>query len=239
MASHIDRLTYAVGDIHGYDALFERMVAEICVDADRLNERPRIVLLGDYVDRGPASRQVIERIERLQAAPWCDLVALKGNHEAAMLRFLAEPEFGEIWREWGGGATMASYGVTMPYMAGGFDIWDDVRDAFSRAVPEAHKAFVARMPVSYSAGDYLFVHAGVNPDEPLAAQDGETFMYIRGRFLRSPKACDYVVVHGHTPMEEPENLDWRISIDTGIYFTGVLTAVRLHGDERAMLQVRA
>ena len=237
--SRIDRLTYAIGDIHGYDDLFERMIADICVDADRLNARPRIVLLGDYVDRGPASRQVIERIARLQVAPWCDLVALKGNHEAAMLRFLAEPEFGEVWRKWGGGATMASYGVAMPYMANGLDIWDDARDAFSRAMPAEHKTLVAGMPVSFQAGDYLFVHAGVNPDEPLAGQDGETFMYIRGRFLRSEKACDYVVVHGHTPMETPENRDWRISIDTGIYFTGVLTAVRLNGDERTMLQVKA
>ncbi len=239
MASRIDRLTYAVGDIHGYDDLFERMIARIRIDAESLNETPRIVLLGDYVDRGPASRQVIERIERLQAAPWCDVIALKGNHEAALLRFLAEPEFGEVWREWGGGATCASYDVTMPYMANSLDIWDEVRDAFSRAVPVAHKALLARMPVSFQAGDYLFVHAGVNPDEPLGAQGGETFMYIRGRFLRAQKACDYVVVHGHTPMEAPENLDWRISIDTGVYFTGVLTAVRLRGDERTLLQVQA
>ncbi len=234
--SRIDRLTYAVGDLHGYDDLFERMLDRIRVDAELAGEKPRLVLLGDYVDRGPASRQVIERILRLRDASWCDLVALKGNHEEALLRFLTEPDFGDTWREWGGGATCASYGVA--YMANSAAIWEEVRDAFARAIPPEQVAALRGLPVSFQAGDYLFVHAGVNPDRPLDEQDGETFMYIRGRFLRSEKACDYVVVHGHTPVPEPENLEWRIGVDTGIYFTGVLTAVRLLGETRTLLQVR-
>ncbi len=234
----IDRLTYAIGDIHGYDDLFERMIARIRSDAESLNETPRIVLLGDYIDRGPASRQVLERVGRLLTAPWCDCVALMGNHEEALLRFLAEPDFGETWREWGGGATCASYGVTMPYLANSADIWEDTSDALARAIDPAHLAMLRARPASFSAGGYLFVHAGVNPDEPLAGQGPETFMYIRGRFLRAEKACDYVVVHGHTPSPEPENLAWRIGIDTGIYFSGVLTAVRLRGEGRTILQVR-
>ncbi len=237
MTSRIDRLTYAIGDIHGYDDLFERMVARIRIDAEALNQTPRIVLLGDYVDRGPASRQVLDRVQRLLAAPWCDTIALMGNHEEALLRFLAEPDFGETWREWGGSATCASYGVAMPYLANSADIWDDTRDAFARAIEPQHLAMLRAMPSSFQAGDYLFVHAGVNPDEPLAAQGPETFMYIRGRFLRAEKACDYVVVHGHTPSEAPDNLPWRIGIDTGVYFTGVLTSVRLLGETRTLLQV--
>ena len=239
MTSRIDRLTYAIGDIHGYDDLFERMVERIRVDAEVLGEKPRLVLLGDYVDRGPASRQVIERVLRLQAVDWCDCVALKGNHEEALLRFLDEPEFGEVWREWGGGATTASYGVNMPFLARSAEVWGLTRDAFARAIPAEQTEALKAMPVVCQAGDYLFVHAGVDPDRPLGEQAGETFMYIRGRFLRADKSCEYVVVHGHTPSKQPENLDWRIGIDTGIYFTGVLTAVRLKGDERALLQVSA
>ncbi|MEI9902964.1 MAG: metallophosphoesterase [Asticcacaulis sp.] len=139
----IDRLTYAIGDIHGYDDLFERMIARIRSDAESLNETPRIVLLGDYIDRGPASRQVLERVGRLLAAPWCDAVALMGNHEEALLRFLAAPDFGETWREWGGGATCAAYGVTMPYMANSADIWHDTRDALARAIEPAQLAIAA------------------------------------------------------------------------------------------------
>ena len=239
MTSRIDRLTYAIGDIHGYDDLFERMLDRIRADAEGLGERPRLVLLGDYIDRGPASRQVIERIARLQQAPWCEVVALMGNHEEAILRFLADPGFGDTWREWGGAATLQSYGVTMPCLADDADIWAEARDGFARALPSQHLDLVRSLPASFQAGDYLFVHAGVNPDEPLSAQGPETFMYIRGRFLRADKACDYVVVHGHTPSKQPEDLPWRIGVDTGVYFTGVLTAVRLRGDERVMLQVRS
>lgn len=238
MIPKIDRLTYAIGDIHGYDDLFERMIARIRVDSESLNMTPRIVLLGDYIDRGPASRQVLERVERLLAAPWCDCIALMGNHEEAMLRFLDEPEFGETWREWGGAATLASYDVTMPYLANSADIWEDVSRAFAAAVPRGQRDLLRRMPAAFQAGSYLFVHAGVNPEEPLYEQGPETFMYIRGRFLRAEKACDYVVVHGHTPSETPDNLPWRIGIDTGVYFTGILTAVRLLGEERTLLQVR-
>ena len=94
------------------------------------------------------------------------------------------------------------------------------------------------MPSSFQADDYLFVHAGVDPDRPLAEQTGATFMYIRGRFLRADQACECVVVHGHSPHKVPVNTRWRIGIDTGVYYTGVLTAIRLHGEERNLIQVQ-
>ncbi len=239
MNSHISQLTYAIGDIHGYDDLFERMIDRIRVDAELLGERPRIILLGDYIDRGPSSPEVIQRVARLLLAPWCDVVALKGNHEAALLRFLDEPGFGETWRTWGGGATMTAYGVTMPFMANGFDIWQGVARALREAIDPAHLAMLADMSTSFLADDYFFVHAGVDPDLPLAAQDDDTFMSIRGRFLRADKACEYVVVHGHSPERTPTNTRWRVGVDTGVYFTGVLTAVRLHGEHRSFLKIEA
>lgn len=237
MSSRIAQLTYAIGDIHGYDDAFERLIDRIRIDAEALGERPRIVLLGDYIDRGPASRDVLARILRLEQASWCDLVALKGNHEDALLRFLSEPESGETWRIWGGAATLASYGVNMPYLCNDAETWAGVSAEFAHTIDPDHLDLLRRMPAIFQAEDYLFVHAGVDPDKPLSEQGADTFMYIRGPFLRAEKACDFVVVHGHTPETEPTNMRWRIGIDTGIYFNGVLTAVRLRGDERAFLRV--
>lgn len=233
----ISQLTYAIGDIHGYDAAFERLIDRIRNDAEAIGERPRIVTLGDYVDRGPDSRGVLDRILKLEQAEWCDLVAIKGNHEDAVLRFLDEPEYGRTWGYWGGGRTMANYGIDMPGLNDSEWAWEGTSAAFGRAIDPAHLALLERLPPIAIIDDYLFVHGGVDPDRPLAEQDAETFMYMRGRFLKAEKACDYVVVHGHTPEDEPVNTAWRIDVDTGIYFNGVLTAVRLRGEERAFLQV--
>ncbi|ESQ87191.1 hypothetical protein ABAC460_20685 [Asticcacaulis sp. AC460] len=238
MASRIDQLTYAIGDIHGYDALFERLIDRIRSDAEMTGDRPRIVLLGDYVDRGPQSRQVLERVMALQQARWCDVVALKGNHEAALLHFLVKPESGETWRDWGAGATLASYGVTMPYFSHGAEFWRAVRDGFLAVLKLSHLNMLHAMPVSFQAGDYLFVHAGVDPDRPLEEQGAETFMYIRGRFQEAERACQYVVVHGHTPETPVTHRRWRIGVDSGVYSDEVLTAVRLHGETRDLIQVR-
>ncbi len=237
MPSHITQLTYAVGDIHGYDSHFERLIDRIRIDADQASEKPRIVLLGDYVDRGPASRRVLDRILHLEAAAWCDLAVLKGNHEEALLRFLDEPAFGDTWRDWGGAATLASYDVAMPFLTSDPQVWREVSTKFAAAIDPAHRALLERLPAIDQADDYVFVHAGVDPDRHLSAQGPETWMYIRGRFLRADKACDYVVVHGHTPEDAPSNLPWRIGIDTGIYFNGVLTAVRLKGETRRFLKI--
>ena len=238
MTSRIAQLTYAIGDIHGYDDLFERMIDRIQIDAELLKERPRIVLLGDYIDRGPASRQVLDRVRRLQNAPWCDVVALMGNHEEALLRFLDEPEFGDTWRDWGGAATLDSYGVAMPYMARSQEVWEEVSHRFAAKIDPVHLEMLKAMPSSFQADDYLFVHAGVDPDRPLAEQGSATFMYIRGRFLRADQSCEYVVVHGHSPHKVPVNTRWRIGIDTGVYYSGILTAIRLRGEERELIQVK-
>ncbi len=234
---HISQLTYAIGDIHGYDAAFERLIECIRKDAEAIGEKPRIVTLGDYVDRGPNSRGVLDRLLQLEHADWCDLAAIKGNHEDALLRFLQEPEYGRTWGFWGGAQTLANYGIDMPGLKASELAWQLASQAFERAVDPAHVALLERLPAIRIIDDYLFVHGGVDPDRPLSEQDAETFMFMRGRFLKAEKSCDYVVVHGHTPEDEPVNTDWRIDVDTGIYFNGVLTAVRLHGEERDFLQV--
>jgi len=236
--SQIGRLTYGVGDIHGRADLFEKMIERIRNDSAAMGERPLIVLLGDYVDRGPGSRQVLERIIRLKQEQWCDVEALMGNHEEALLQFLREPGYGVSWVEYGGAATLASYGVTVPAMRTDPDAWEAVRDAFVAVLPRAHVELLSGLRVSLRSDDYFFVHAGVNPDVPLSEQGPQDFLWIRAPFLAAEKSCDYVVVHGHTPEEEPSNVRWRIGLDTGAYATGILTGVRLLRDERTVLQVR-
>lgn len=236
--SHIGRLTYGVGDIHGRLDLFEKMIERIRFDSAGIGEKPLIVLLGDYIDRGPASRQVLDRILRLREETWCDVEALMGNHEEALLQFLREPGYGVSWVEYGGGATLASYGVAVPAMRTDPEAWEAVRDAFLEVLPRSHIEMLSGLRVSLQTDDYLFVHAGVNPDVPLSEQGAQEFLWIRAPFLASEKACDYVVVHGHTPEEEPSNQRWRIGLDTGAYATGILTGMRLLRDERVVVQVR-
>jgi serine/threonine protein phosphatase 1 len=234
-ASRIGRLTYAIGDIHGRDDLFAALIDRIKEDSAAMDEKPCLVLLGDYVDRGPSSKAVLERILNLQSAQWCDLVVLMGNHEEATLRFLSEPDYGQAWVEYGGATTLASYGVAAPRLRQDSEGWVQARDAFIKALGPNHLKLLMDMQISYWDEDYLFVHAGVKPGRPLEEQGAEVFLWIRGEFLAVDRACDYVVVHGHTPRNEPENLRWRIGVDTGAYATGRLTAVKLHLESRSMV----
>ena len=236
--SVIGRLTYAVGDIHGRDDLFGKMVERIRSDSALQGERPVIVLLGDYIDRGASSRDVLDRILDLEQADWCDVVVLLGNHEETLLNFLSDPSCGVAWVEYGAGPTLASYGVQAPAMRTDLEAWEEARDEFAAAIPPAHVALLRRMRLTYRDGDYLFVHAGVRPDVPLDAQGAEDFWWIRGPFLQAKRACDYVVVHGHTPAEQPANDRWRVGLDTGAYATGVLTAMRFKGESRFVMDVR-
>jgi len=237
-ASRIGRLVYAIGDIHGRLDLFERMIERVRNDEMARAERPLIVLLGDYVDRGPDSAGVLSRILRLQDEAWCDVEVLLGNHEEALLKFLYAAQHGPAWVDYGGGSTLGSYGVALPVSRTDPAQWEETRKAFSEALPDDHLSLLKSMKYLLKVDDYVFVHAGVRPDQPLEAQGAETFLWVRGAFMASEKACDYVVVHGHTPEDEPADKRWRIGIDSGAYATGVLTAVRLRDVSRRIMQVR-
>jgi serine/threonine protein phosphatase 1 len=236
--SRIGRLVYAIGDIHGRLDLFERMIEHVRMDEMAGAERPLIVLLGDYVDRGPDSAAVLSRILELQQEAWCDVEVLLGNHEESLLKFLYTAQHGPSWVDYGGGSTLGSYGVSLPVSRTDPAQWEETRKAFAEALPEAHLTLLRNMKYLLKADDYIFVHAGVHPEQPLEAQGPETFLWVRGAFMEAEKACDYVVVHGHTPEEEPADRRWRIGIDSGAYATGVLTAVRLKDVSRRIIQVR-
>ncbi|MFT3997814.1 MAG: metallophosphoesterase family protein [Asticcacaulis sp.] len=241
-ATVIDMPTYAIGDIHGRYDLFEKMLAALWADSQSQGQPCRLVLLGDYVDRGPASAQVIERIDGLLKSPevravWSEIVVLRGNHEATLLEFLRDSACGPVWMEYGGLATLASYNVRPPATRNDTEGWESARETFNAAFPESHRRLLEASQLCYIAGDYVFVHAGVRPGEPLELQGEETLLWIRGEFLESRRACEKVVVHGHTPEEQAALLPWRIGLDTGAYATGRLSAVRLKGTERQLIQV--
>jgi serine/threonine protein phosphatase 1 len=230
-------LLYAVGDIHGRLDLLEAILDRIEVDAraSRHVTRRTLVFLGDYVDRGPDSRGVVDRV--IGGLPQgFDTHFLKGNHEAILLNFLDDARSLDNWLLNGGDATMLSYGVDTERLARLGVPSETWRQAFAAALPEAHLRFFKSLKLSVSFGDYLFVHAGVRPGVPLGAQSEADLIWIRAPFLDHAGLFDKIVVHGHTPGKDAVTRPNRIGIDTGAVFTGRLTALRLQGGSREFLQ---
>lgn len=232
-----NRRVYAVGDIHGRLDLLLALEAEIRRDAADAPERRRtIVCLGDYVDRGPDSRAVINHLLRPQEG--FERVFLRGNHEDFLIRFLDEDRRalgrGAAWMMNGGDATLRSYGIdATPWDDG--PVLQDMRRRFRRLLPPAHRRFFADTVLSHRIGGYFFAHAGVRPGRPLEEQIGEDLMWIREPFLLSDADLGAVVVHGHTPVGAPERRANRIGIDTGAVYGGRLTAAVLYGTQVAFL----
>ena len=240
-ASTGDRVLYAVGDVHGRLDLLDGLIGRMTEDFRLLGrqDRPVLIMLGDYVDRGAQSAEVIERLidlRRQADGGLFDFQALMGNHEETLLHFLDDPMAGPSWVEYGGGETMASYGVQRPVGRADPEVWEQTRVAFRAAFPPEHEAFLRRLELMVVHGDYVFVHAGVRPGLPLERQVAADLLWIRNEFLDNAHGLDATVVHGHTPVEEVFVGRRRINVDTGAYATGVLTAVRLDGGEPKIIQ---
>jgi serine/threonine protein phosphatase 1 len=229
---------YAIGDIHGRADLLQRLLSQIEEDLHVDDGPAEIVFLGDYVDRGPDSRKVLELLIDLKSRAGAGVTVLRGNHEEALLGFLADPTTGAAWAEHGGLQTLQSYGVSLTAGAGATE-WAAARDAFDRALPADHLGFLEGLELWAERGDYIFVHAGVRPGVPMDAQEAKDLLWIRSGFLDHDTQLDRIVVHGHTPDEIPAVTPFRIGVDTGAYATGVLTALRLKGAARTFLQTRA
>ena len=226
---------YAVGDIHGRVDLLRRLHAMIADDAAAAPDRRRLaVYLGDYVDRGEASRQVVELLLDEPLAGF-ETVCLRGNHEEMMLTFLEDAAAAPMWMFNGGDATLYSYGVGHQEGATPEERHAKLQRALRRAVPERHLAFLRALPLYHVEGDYLFVHAGIVPGRPLAQQTSEDLLWIREEFIHSPADHGKCVVHGHTIVPAPDIRPNRIGIDTGAYFTGVLTCLVLDGHDQRIL----
>ena len=229
---------YAIGDIHGRDDLLERLHTRMAADMQQAPEAYRVlVYLGDYIDRGPDSRKVVERVLSFRPER-TERVFLKGNHEAAMLSVLQGDLSGvRDWMNYGGQATLASYGLQMnaQTIADRRQL-EGLQQKLLATIPEQHRHFYTALLPSFGIGDYLFVHAGVNPAVPLEQQGEEDLLWIREPFLQCRHYLGKIVVHGHTISPAPEERLHRIGIDTGAYATGRLTAVVLSGDQRLFLQ---
>ena len=222
-------LVYCIGDIHGRDDLLSEMAKR--VDADmktRSFDRAETVFLGDYIDRGPGSKAVVER---LASGDWpTSIIALAGNHEDFLLSFLNDAGFLTFWRSQGGLETVHSYGVDVGRAMAGRE-FGEVQAAFIARFPKHHRDFLEALKVSTVIGDYFFCHAGVRPGVPLDGQDREDLLNIREPFLSSHAEYGKLVVHGHTPAGAPEIRANRIGIDTGAYATGRLTCLVLEKDQ--------
>jgi len=223
---------YAIGDIHGRVDLLDQLHGLIEADLSTAPERAVIVYLGDYIDRGPDSAAVIERLCRPKLNR-VETVALLGNHEDLLLQFLDAPYGANLWLTNGGDATLRSYKVKVP---ASFDELLFTQRALLHALPRHHKDFLAGLPEEVTFGDYLFVHAGIKPGLPLDRQSREHRIWIRDVFLDSEVDHGLVVVHGHTIVHEVEWRTNRIGVDTGAYTTGRLTALVLEGGDRRLLQ---
>jgi len=229
---------YAIGDIHGQLGLLRTLHQKIKRDIEaNTPEECILVYIGDYVDRGPDSKGVISAL--IRGAPFqAETHYLKGNHEDALLTFLEDPPFLRLWRDYGGLETLASYGIEVPRDAEDDDWIHEAHYKFSAALPKTHLAFLQGLKTSYERGDFYFTHAGVRPGVPLDEQQPADQLWIREPFLTSRRFHGKIVVHGHTPQEQPVIKTNRIGIDTGAYITGALTAIVLEGTTFRFLQAR-
>jgi serine/threonine protein phosphatase 1 len=224
---------YAIGDIHGrvdlLEGIFERIDADLAANpiADPIH-----IFLGDYIDRGPQSAAVLDRL--IKRGDTHATGCLKGNHELYLMEFLENPEILRIWGQYGGLTTLLSYGL-QPGMNAGPQEQEELSLALRRSLPKSHFKFLSGLPLCMTCGDFFFVHAGVRPGTALSRQREEDMLWIRDDFLESDELFEKVIVHGHTPVMEPQVRKNRINIDTGAYATGRLTCLRLERDEISFL----
>jgi serine/threonine protein phosphatase 1 len=224
---------YAIGDIHGRLDLLESLLAQIETDnAGRPAAAVQTIFLGDLIDRGPQSAQVVERLRLLKQE---NIRLLLGNHEEVFLLALSgDIEALRFFTRIGGKETILSYGIA-PDDYNHYD-FPELMAAFQAHVPASHIEFIRSFEDIILAGDYAFVHAGIRPGTPLDAQAVKDLRWIRGGFLDHNKPLERIIVHGHTIAENVELRPHRIGIDTGAWASGVLTAMAFEGDRRWLIQ---
>lgn len=227
---------YVVGDVHGCLDLL--VGVQRLIDQDRAKSDPgrtAEIYLGDYIDRGPDSAGVVSRlIARVRDA---NAVFLRGNHDQILLDFLDGADCLEQWRALGGTATLLSYGVAASLLTHSAPT-EVVRDALKENIPPDHRSFYDQTGSYMQVGPYLMVHAGIRPGIGLEDQKTADLLGIRQDFLQYDGDFDFIVVHGHTPVEAPELRRNRINIDTGAFATNRLTCLRIGEDGPTMLEAQ-
>ena len=233
-----DKRIYVIGDVHGRYDLLSKILKQIKQD---LKERPcqksKLVMLGDYIDRGPKSKQVIELLSKSPLTGH-EFICLRGNHEDMLLKFLNKTGKADTWLKNGGCETLKSYGVDVRPSSNQFFSRDKIKTARNNLLanmPSSHIRFINNLIFFHQDSKYLFVHAGVRPGVSLSNQSSRDLLWIRKKFLNSKTNFGKIIVHGHTPTEKPEIFFNRIGIDTGAWRSNILTCLVLEGSKRRFL----
>ncbi|WP_337271205.1 metallophosphoesterase [Oryzifoliimicrobium ureilyticus] len=226
---------YAVGDVHGCLKLLQEAEQAILYDIHKNKIPGFIVLLGDYVDRGPDSAQVLDHLlspppKGVRRLPLC------GNHDELFLHFINDPRGNLDWLEMGGRETLTSYGMDGNYVCAGTKAEAKMLQAeLLYLIPTTHIDLLNKMPAYFKIGNYVFVHAGIRPSIPLENQSDEDLFWIREPFISMGPNLPFTFVHGHTPFREPSFGPGRIGIDTGAYVSGKLTVLKIYQNEANVL----
>lgn len=229
-----NKRVYAVGDIHGRLDLLEEMLEKITDDRHSFSGECEIIFLGDYINRGPESAQVLTCLSSLSRRSTMYRF-LMGNHEEIFLRILNQnTDIFKLFLHMGGRQTILSYGVdTDLYRTASYD---DLADIMRSRIPSAHMEFLNSLETQISIDDYLFVHAGVDVHKAIDNQDPKVTRWIRNEFTHSHDSYEKTVVYGHTVYPDVYQRGCRIGIDTGAYASGKLSAIALEGTRRWLLQ---
>jgi serine/threonine protein phosphatase 1 len=226
---------YAIGDVHGCLDQLNRLLGAIEADLNRRAAKGHLIFLGDLVDRGPDSAGVVNRLLS-GPLPGDQKTFLLGNHEEILLDcFDGNIDTCGPWLQFGGIQTLESYGLSRAEI---FDRTGALSDAMREVIPADHISFIRSFTDYLQVGDYLFVHAGIRPDVALDQQSTQDLRWIRSEFLDSPVDHGLLVVHGHSIVPEIEVRHNRISVDTGCYRTGHLSALVLEGTSKGKLVVQ-
>ena len=215
--------TYVIGDIHGCLDELVRLLEALSLEAP-----DRLVFLGDYVDRGPNSKEVVSYLIHRQQMGSEEMIFLKGNHEDMFLSYLGLPgKYREMFLYNGGGATLASYGASPRNYS---------PQEILPLVPQSHLNFLRQLKSYYVVKPFLCVHAGIHPNKPLDQQDEEEMLWIRDEFILSRHILPYTVLFGHTPQEQVLfHLPYKVGLDTGLVYGNQLSCLELQ--EKVLFQI--
>lgn len=233
----LDGTLYAVGDIHGKIDLLTGLMARIRADVGRA-ETPgpkTLVFMGDYVDRGEASRQVLEYLSDLDI-PGCKIVYLRGNHEQQMVDFIDRPYRKRRWLEWGGAETLASFGLSTVFPTAEAEEYERTAAAFGTALGDLRSLIEERTVYWWRVGNVVLSHGGMDPALPIDEQSPKTMLWGHQNFLQQGGPPGFWHVHGHYIHRKPGIYGNRIAVDSGAYETGVLTVARITRKGCAFLQ---
>jgi serine/threonine protein phosphatase 1 len=229
-----DHLTYVVGDVHGRADLLELMLELIDAHIGGTGGAdPRLVFVGDYIDHGPESAEVLARLQELTAEFPGNVTCLMGNHERMLLDFLLDPSArGPRWMREGGAATLASYGLDPDGLDQSAlpEAWSDAAAQLAELLGDASCGWITERPLSWQSGNLWVVHAGADPLRPMTDQSPRVLLWGHPEFESAPRTDATWVAHGHVVQSAPSLSMGRIGLDTGAWSTGRLTSIAIKPD---------